>query len=89
MAQRDLSRHQEKIVKRYYEHHETIQANKLGELLSELWLAESDAARNRLWKRARQALLRLGVKEERVAAVCDAQDAEALGKLIKQVERGG
>ncbi|MEO0964042.1 MAG: hypothetical protein AAFY08_02890 [Planctomycetota bacterium] len=89
MAQRDLSRHQEKIVKRYYDHHDTIQANKLGELLSELWLAETDAARARLWKRARTALTRLGVEDKKVAAVCDAQDAERLGKLIKSIEAGG
>ncbi|MEM6334003.1 MAG: hypothetical protein AAF823_11765 [Planctomycetota bacterium] len=88
MAKQDLSRHQEGIVKRYYQHHDTIQVGKLGELVSELWLAESDAARGKLWKKARTALTRLGVKEERVAAVCDAQDAEGLAKLIKALEAG-
>jgi hypothetical protein len=86
MAQRDLSRHQEKIVKRYYEHHDTIQAQKLGELVSELWLAESDAARKKLWTKARTALDRLDADPKRVAAVCDAQDVEGLTKLIKQIE---
>jgi hypothetical protein len=88
MAKRDLSRHQEKIVKRYYEHHETIQAHKLGDLLGELWLADSDAKRDRLWGKARNALERLGVKPERVAAACEPRDVEALARLIKQVEAG-
>jgi len=82
----DLSKHQRKIVDRYYQHRDTIALSKLGEIVSELYLAESDAARQRLWNRASKALDNL-VKEEVVTAaqrdrVMAAKDPAALAELV-------
>ncbi len=85
----DLSRHQSKIVKRYYDNQETIQSDRLGELVSELWLAEDEKALAKLWGKAQVALMRLGVDATRVAAVVNQRDMEALAKLVTQVQPGG
>lgn len=85
---RDLSRHQQGIVKRYYEHHDTIQSNKLSEIVSDLWLAADEKARARLWGRVKTALLRVGVDESEVAKVVDQRDFESLAKLVAQVDAG-
>lgn len=90
MAQRDLSRHQEKIVKRYYEQQGNRDAQKLQELVSELWLLAGDPAQKkksaRLWGQAQVALMRRGLDANRVAAVVNAQDVERLAKLVTQSE---
>jgi len=89
MAKRDLSAHQEKIVKRYYEHHETIQADKLSDIVSELWLAEDEKAKTKLWGKAQVALMRLGVDATVVAQVVAQRDAQGLAKLVARVDAGG
>ena len=86
---RDLSANQKKIVQRYYDNHETIQATKLAEIASELWLAEDPKARKRLWGRAEKALLQLRADPGEVAGIVASDNAEALAKLITRLEGGG
>lgn len=88
MAKQDLSRHQEGIVKRYYQNHDTIQSNKLSDLVSELWLAEDEKTQTKLWGKAQVALMRMGVDATRVGAVVAKRDMEALAKLVSQVDAG-
>ena len=85
---KDLSRDQQGIVKRYYEHQETIQSTKLSEIVSDLWLADTDKARTKLWGRAQMALMRLGVDANRVASVVRDRDLEELAKLVAEVDAG-
>jgi phosphoribosyl-ATP pyrophosphohydrolase len=83
MAKQDLSRHQRGIVNRYYEHRDTIMVQKLGELVSELALAETDKARDRLWKRVETALANTQAKPEQVARVLASRDVAALARLLE------
>lgn len=80
--------HQKNIVKRYYEHHDTIQSNKLSEIVSELWLTENKKAQAKLWGRAQVALMRIGVDATQVANVVGCRDLEALAKLVSQSDAG-
>jgi len=68
MAKRpDLSSTQKKIVDRYYQNKESLNANKLGELVSDLYLAlDDDKKSTRLWKQAATALKNLGVQPAEV-----------------------
>jgi hypothetical protein len=85
---RDLTRHQQSIVKRYYAHNDTIQSDKVSQIVSELWLAEDEKTKSKLWKRAEAALTRMGVKESRIAGVVAKRDLEALAKLVSQADAG-
>lgn len=85
---KDFSRYQEGIVKRYYEQHETIQSNKLSEIVSDLWLAADEKTRAKLWARVKTALLRVRVDESLVAKVVGQRDIESLAKLVTQVDAG-
>jgi hypothetical protein len=53
---RDLSSHQSKIVKRYYQNIDTAMTQKLGEMVSELYLADTPAKQKTLWDRVTKAL---------------------------------
>jgi len=88
MAKQDLSRHQEGIVKRYYNNQDTIQSNKLGDLLSELWLADNEKTKAKLWGKAQVALMRMGVDATKVASIVGKMDLEGLAKLIKEADAG-
>jgi len=79
-----LSRHQKGIVKRYYENRDTIMANKLGELVSELYLAEGKKA-DGLWKRVRTALENSKVQPKRIDAVVERRDLEGLARLVGEL----
>ena len=79
-----LSRHQRGIVKRYYEHLDTIALNTLGEIVSDLYLAESAKKADGLWKRAEKALAKVAADEPEVRRVLDARDVEALARLVSQ-----
>ena len=81
-------RNQQQIVKRYYEHKETIHANKLSEIVSELWLTEGKKAQEKLWGRAQVALMRMGIDAKQVANVMGQHDIEALAKLVAQADAG-
>lgn len=85
---RSLSGYQKGIVKRYYEHKETIQANRLSEIVSELWLAEDSAGKSKLWKRAEQILKNAGVKTSTVRQVVGRRDEKMLAELVQQVDAG-
>lgn len=82
MAKRpDLSGTQKKIVDRYYQNRETIGANRLGELVSDLYLAIGDEKKSaRLWKQAATALKNVGVSSGEIERIVHEQDLSALAR---------
>jgi hypothetical protein len=79
-----LSAHQRGIVKRYYENRDSIMAQRLGELVSELYLAEGKRA-DGLWKRVRTALESMRVEPKRIEAVVGPRDLERLARLVGEL----
>jgi hypothetical protein len=82
---RHYSSHQKGIIKRYYENKDSLMTQKLGEIVSELYLCDSDKKADRLWKSARTALLNAGVVEKRVEIVVANRDLEKLAKLVTEI----
>jgi len=80
---------QKKIIDRYYENHDTIQSDKLSQIVSDLWLAEEGTNKTRLWGKAQVALMRMGVDANRVAKAVGDRDVEALAKLAGEVDATG
>lgn len=80
---------QKKIIERYYEHHDTIQADKLSQIVSDIWLAEAGTNTTKLWGKAQVALMRMGVDANRVAQVVGKRDVEALATLVKEIDATG
>ena len=61
MAKTERSKYQQELISRYYNHLDTIMLRKLGELVTELYLADSAAKKNRLWDRVHKAMTKLNV----------------------------
>jgi len=83
MAQREYSQHQQDIISRYYAQIDTIMLHKLQELVGELYLADSDAKRDRLWRRVHKAMLKHQVPTPIVEHIMGARDVEVLAKNLQ------
>lgn len=88
MSQRDLSRHQQSIVKRYYKNLDTIVAQRLQEIVTELYLAESDRKRVTLWKKAKTQLDKTPADATQVQQIVEDGDVERLAKLVNDLVAG-
>jgi hypothetical protein len=84
-----LSSYQQGIVKRYYAHIDTLSAQRLGELVSELYLCTDPKKSAKMWERAAADLDKAGIDPARTRKVIEAKNVEALAKLVSEVSPGG
>ena len=84
MTKREYSAHQQKIIRNYYENMDTIQLTKLQEIVTDLFLAESDKKRKQLWTRVEQALTKLKIPAEIKARILETQDIKILAKNLEE-----
>jgi len=80
----DYTRHQQGIIKRYYQNLDKIQLQKLAELVSDLYLAEGKK-KDKLWQNAATAMKRLEVPQQRIDHLLGKKDPELLAKLVKEL----
>jgi 4-alpha-glucanotransferase len=83
MARNPTSKYQTEVISRYYEHLDTIMLQKLGELVTELYLAETAAKQKRLWLRAHKAMLKLKVPPAIIVHIMKKQSVEILAKNLQ------
>jgi len=84
MAKREYSAYQQKVINNYYEHLDTIQLTKLQEIVTELYLAETDKKRRTLWARVEKALTKLKIPAEIKARILESQDIKILAQNLQQ-----
>ena len=87
MAKREYSKYQQDTIGNYYKNKDSIMLGKLGELVTELYLAESESKRNRLWERAEKAMINLKIKPELVKHIMAKKNVEILAKNLKDWEK--
>jgi hypothetical protein len=80
-----FSKFQKGIVKRYYEHRETLSTQKLGELVSELYLERDWHKLNRLWKKVETALEGTAADKARIAGVIKRRNLKELADLVSEL----
>lgn len=80
----DHSRHQVRIIGRYYDNLDKIKLVKLQELVTELYLAESDRKKDQLWKRAAKAMAVLKIPKSIADHILGQRDPELLARHVKQ-----
>jgi hypothetical protein len=80
----DYTRHQQGIIKRYYRNLDKIQAQRLSELVTELYLAEGKK-RDRLWQSAATVMKKLEVPQPRIDHLVAKKDPALLAALVKEL----
>lgn len=83
-----LTNYQKGIVNRYYEHHGTIKLTQLQEIVSDLYMADSEKAKDKLWKKADQALSTLEIDKAKAVKIIEARDVKALAEFIGKLNPG-
>jgi heme oxygenase len=80
----DYSKHQQKIIKRYYDNQGAISLQRLSELVTELYLAEGKG-RARQWKNIVAALEKLKVPASRIEHLQKQDDPALVAKLVEEL----
>ena len=83
MAEREYSSYQRDVISRYYDNLDAIMLNKLQELVSQLYLANSKAKQNQLWEKAHKAMLKLKVKPAIIEHIMNKKDVVILAKNVE------
>lgn len=82
MARREYTKHQQDIIRNYYENRDTIAMQRLGELVTELYLAQTDAKKNRLWEQVGKCMAQLKVAPTIAAHIIEKKDVQVLAKNL-------
>ena len=83
---REYSAHQRKIIDRYYQHKDTILAHRLGELVSDIAIAQGDEKKlNTLWKRTEKALAGAAVDPKDAKKVLESRDVKELSRIAAKL----
>jgi len=83
MARKDYSNYQRDVISRYYENLDAIMLGKLQELVTELYLADSEAKQDRLWDRTGKALVKLKISPAIIKHIMETRNVEILAKNIE------
>lgn len=81
----DFSPYQQKIIKRYYNNYDGIQAQKLAEMVTDLFLAEGKK-RDRLWARVAETLTKLEFPASRIEHLLLKRDPALLAGVMQELE---
>ncbi len=82
MAKR--SAYQQRVIKNYYENQDAIMVQRLGELVTDLYLAEGKA-RAKLWQRVVGALEKLKVPAKQIDKLVASDNPALLANLVQQL----
>ena len=78
------SSYQQRVIRDYYQNRDDIMLQRLGELVSELYLAE-EKARERVWKRVATALEKLKVPAKQIRHVVQSDNPTLVANLLKRL----
>ena len=80
----ELTKYKRTIVKNYYENLDTALLQRLGEQVTDLYLAEGKK-REKLWTSVTGSLAKLGVPPARIEHVRKSDDARKLAQLLQEL----
>jgi hypothetical protein len=83
MAKNEYSEYQKDVISGYYSNLDTIMLQRLSELVTELYLADTQAKQDRLWQRARKTMVKLKIPPIIIDHIMEKQDVEILAKNLQ------
>ena len=82
---KDFTPHQQKIIKRYYDNQDTIQRQRLAELVGELYLAQGKKLQ-KAWESAAAAMQKLGVPQSRIDHIVKQNDPKLVANVVTELQ---
>lgn len=81
MTEKNYSKHQQNIIKRYYDNRDDIGLQRAQELITELYLSEGNK-RKKVWDSLAKNLEKAGVPLTQIEHLREKDDPELVAKLI-------
>jgi hypothetical protein len=81
---KQYSKHQQKIIRNYYDNRDAISLQRLSELVTELYLA-TGKAREKQWKYIISTLEKLSLPQERIEHLRQQDNPALLAKLVEEL----
>ncbi len=81
----DFTPYQQKVIKRYYDNNDILHLQRLGELVSELYLS-TGKKRQSVWTQAIGAMQKLGVPQSRIDHLREQDKPELVAELVKELD---
>jgi len=78
------SNYQDRIIRNYYENHDEIMLQRLGELVTDLFLSEGQA-KVRLWKRVAMTLEKLKIPKDQITHLVQSDNPTLVANLLKKL----
>ncbi len=78
------SKYQQKIIRNYYNNRGAISLQRLGELVTDLYLAEGKSRATK-WKQAAAAMEKLGVKADQITHIVQQDNPALVAKLVEDL----
>jgi hypothetical protein len=88
MTKKEYTQYQKSVISGYYNNLDTIMLQKLGELVTELYLADTQVKKDRLWERVQKAMIKLKVPPAIIDHIMEKQDVEILAKNLQDWQAG-
>lgn len=83
MGKKEHSQYQRSVISGYYKNLDAIMLQKLSELVTELYLAETKAKHDRLWDRVHKAMVKLKIPPATIAHIMEKKDVQVLAKNLQ------
>ena len=83
MAKQEYSNYQKSVISGYYGNLDAIMLQKLSELVSELYVAETPSKREKLWERAHKAMINLKIPPAIIDHIMQKRDVQVLAKNLQ------
>jgi hypothetical protein len=87
VAEKEYSKYQKQVIKNYYDNREQIDAGRLSELVTSLYLASEKKAA-KMWVTAGELMERLNVPKSRIEHILAARDPAILATVVEDLNSG-
>lgn len=84
MGKQEYTAYQQGIISNYYNQLDTIMLTKLQELVSELYMADTEAKKKRLWDRVQKAMVKLKVPPKVAEHIMARRDVQVLARNVQE-----
>ena len=81
---KEHSKYQQKIIQNYYNNRGAISLQRLGELVTDLYLAEGKSRATK-WKQAAAAMEKLGVKADQITHIVQQDNPALIAKMVEDL----
>jgi len=88
VAKQEYTDYQKSVISGYFNNLDAIMLQKVAELVSELYVAETETQKDRLWQRVLKAMTNLKIPPAIADHIMSQRDVQVLAKNLQDWQKG-